>query len=104
MLASSMMFSFKVSKILAEDVSSLTRSITVNLKGIYLTISWVVDDAILGDSITDATCKVMHMIRKVSLVANLSHNLGRRVEVSGKHHVGWNKKLVGCAVRWSARI
>jgi hypothetical protein len=83
---------------LEEEADLLTRSVSVNLKGVYLTISWVVDDAILGDSITDSAREVMHVIGEVPLVANLSHNLGRRVKVSGKHHIGWNEKLVGRAI------
>jgi hypothetical protein len=67
-----------------------------------LTISWVVDDAILSDCIANSACEVMHMVCEVPLVANLCHDLGCGVKVSGKHHVGWNKKLVGRSTRWSA--
>jgi hypothetical protein len=96
MLASSMMFSDGVISGFFHSISGyqLTRSVAINLKRIDLTISGMRYNAILRDSGPNPACKIVHVICRVSLVSNLGHDLRSRIEISSKHHVGWDKELI----------
>src|SRR4051812_12761319 len=52
-----------------------------------------------GDCCSDASCKVTHMLCKVVLTTNSSHDVRCRFKVSGKHHVSGNKELIDCPLR-----
>lgn len=52
----------------------------------------------LGNCVPDIGRKVVHVVCYVPLGAYICHDLGRGVEISGEHHIGWDEELIDCPV------